>query len=93
MASQALNTIQTLHQLQSFPISTLKRLNSTLKAQINAWGSSAVSTGEFIFTSPEVDNVVKEMKMAKKVVDDLSNWAQLKQLEGGVSRAVYYKQI
>jgi hypothetical protein len=26
-------------------------------------------------------------------VDDLSNWAQLKQLEGGVSRAVYSEQF
>ena len=55
---------------------------------MNAWGCSAVSTGDFIFISLELDNIVSEMKMAKKVVDDLSNLAQLKQLEGGLSRKV-----
>lgn len=94
MASQVvLDTIETLHELQSFPIGTIKRLSSTLKSHINAWGNKESSNADFNLSATEVDNTINEMKMAKKVVDDLSNWAQLKQLEGGVSRAVYSEQF
>jgi hypothetical protein len=80
MAAEILELIEKLAELQNFPIQTLSRLSLKLNNEISAWGNTEPNV-YFDLTTSNVKNIVQESVSAKKVIDDLSNWGQQKQLE------------
>lgn len=40
-----------------------------------------MTDAEFVLTALNVDHIIQETKLARKVEDDLANWAQSKQLQ------------
>ena len=80
MAAEIIKTIDQLAELQKFPVQTLSQLSLKLKNEIAAWEHTEPNV-YFDLTTKIVNNIVQESVSAKKVIDDLSNWAQQKQLE------------
>ena len=80
MAAEIIKTIDQLAELQKFPVQTLSQLSLKLKNEIAAWQHTEPNV-YFDLTTKIVNNIVQESVSAKKVIDDLSNWGQQKQLE------------
>lgn len=82
MASEIVATLNTLEEVQSFPIKILRSSFSLqLQREIRAWRGTDVTDAEFVLTALNVDHIIQETKLARKVVDDLANWTQSKQLQ------------
>jgi hypothetical protein len=81
MASEIVVTLNTLEELQSFPIKILRSFSLQLQREIRAWRGTDVTDAEFVLTALNVDHIIQETKLARKVVDDLANWTQSKQLQ------------
>jgi hypothetical protein len=81
MASEIVATLNTLEELQWFPIKILQSFSLQLQREIRAWRGTEVTDAEFVLTALNVDHIIQETKLARKVVDDLANWTQSKQLQ------------
>jgi hypothetical protein len=81
MASEIVATLNTLEELQWFPIKILQSFSLQLQREIRAWRGTEVTDAEFVLTALNVDHIIQETKLARKIVDDLANWAQSKQLQ------------
>jgi hypothetical protein len=79
MASEIVATLNTLEEFQSFPIKILRSFSLQLQREIRAWRGTEVTDTELVLTALNVDHIIQETKLARKVVDDLANWAQSKQ--------------